>query len=607
MLPYFFRFLLIIAFFQISIGFAQGGDYNISLRKETITVLGIDSGYVSHVECYGKTAEEGGAASVYFNQIEKVDDIKVGFYKKGGRVKNFRRLNLSDLAISSGFYNDSRLYVFDLPEDKYFKYEYTKSSNTLFYLSYLPFEVYDADTQVFIIRVPSNLQLRYYVTDTSSLLHFEERTQELANVTEYYFKAVCDTDKNRRQKSTTFLKAKPEPTASIRLIITPKDYIGKEEAFFNNWFEELVEPCTTLDSNTISNIVETVGNCNDQDSIIRILFNIVKNKIRYVDIQIGIGSFKPHDVNYIYEKKQGDCKDMSNLLCQSLKYFDIDANLAISATLSHRFPMDFPSLSSGNHMICVVKNEDGNYLFLDATESEGYYLNPSRQIQGTSVFVVGKDKGFYLDVPVVKAKNNKTILRYNLAFSDNSLIGNYSFEFNAISSLMIKTRYNQSSAADFNRYIINYLEIISPRITYLNYNVEIIDDQLVLFGDVEVSKSVCTSVGDDNYLLLNFIPFPHPYTKLEENTTYITYNTLNTELELVIQTDNQILEIRNKDVQFGDEYLSFSLSASSENNMLHVKYNYIYDDVIFDKDFTARFIEFDKRVKGLLGKAIVFK
>ena len=468
--------ILILTFCQISSITAVGIDYKIYLRKETINVLGIDSGYVSHVECYGETSAKGGKASVFFNQIEKVTNIKVGYYKNGGRIKNKRRLNKEDLAISSGFYHDSRIYVFDLPEDKQFKYEYTKSSNELFYLSSLQFEVYNADTQIYIIRVPNNLHLKYEIENSNSLLSFEEEKQKSAHVTEYSFKAVCNTNQIRKHKSTQFLTAKVDPFASIRLIITPIDYIGKEDAYFNNWLTELVQPSEPLDSITINSILKTVGSCTDNDSTIQILFNMVKSKIRYVDIEIGIGRFKPHDVNYIYEKKQGDCKDMANLLCQSLRYFDIEANMAISSTISHRLPMDFPSLSSGNHMICVAKDNSNGYLFLDATESEGYYLNPSRQIQGTSIFVVGEGKGLYMDIPIVNASNNKTIIRYNLAFQDNKVAGKYSFEFNAISALLLKKQFNQSSIADFDRYVVNYLDRISPKINYLNYEVNIEDD-----------------------------------------------------------------------------------------------------------------------------------
>ena len=101
------------------------------------------------------------------------------------------------------------------------------------------------------------------------------------------------------------MTAKSDPYASIRLIITPIDYVGNEDAYFNTWFTELIQPSEQLDSITINSIVEKVGNCKDNDSIIQILFNMVKSKIRYVDIEIGIGSFKPHDVNYIYDKIVG--------------------------------------------------------------------------------------------------------------------------------------------------------------------------------------------------------------------------------------------------------------------------------------------------------------
>lgn len=143
---------------------------------------------------------------------------------------------------------------------------------------------------------------------------------------------------------------------------------------------------------------------------------------------------------------------MAFLLYNALNYFGIEAYLAISATMTHRFEMDFPSVSSGNHMICVTKDKNDNYLFLDATEATGYYKNPSRFTQGTNVFVINDgEEGNVLQVPVVRSDENKIAIVYDIYELDNSLEGFYSFTFNKLHAVGIKRWFHHNTMVAFKR------------------------------------------------------------------------------------------------------------------------------------------------------------
>ena len=571
-------------------------------------VLGVDSGYMSHVECSGETGENPDKIIVFANQIEKIDDIKIGYYKKNGQLKNIRRLSITDLSISQGFYSDGRLYYFYPPENKQFKYEYDKKSEELFYSSSFRFGFSEADTEILIIKVPLDLHLRDEISDTSLMSLFEKKVTKYADYTEYFYKGVYKMKYSKTTRSSSRLKAFPSPFPAIRYIITPLDFIDKEEAYFNDFLVKLVSPSEQMSPETTAIIEHAVGNINDHDSIIEVLYDMVKSKIRYIDIEIGIGGYQPHKVDYILEKKQGDCKDMANLLCQSLRRFGLDANLAVSSTLGHSFNMDFPSMSSGNHMICVTKDQQGNYLFLDATETEGYYLNPSRQIQGTDVFVFGEGKGFFLQVPFVKGENNKTLIRYDLSVIDNKLAGKYNIEFNAISSLRVKTWYNETSLSAFSESLRAYLELISPRIKYLNYKVDSETDKITISGSVEIPKTGYTIAGGNNYLLLNFLPFPYNFSDvIEDSTAYIIYSTLDTQMDLYLTTQNSIQEVNYTSTKMLETPLEFELEASSEGHVLHVGYHYAFENIIIEKNVIHQFIQFDKKIKETFNKAVVFK
>ncbi len=583
-------------------------DYSIHLRKETIKVISVDSGYISHVEYIGRTKEKGGKAYVHFNLLERVDDLEVGYFKKNGSVKKIRRLYKEDLSVSTGFYSDSRIYRFNLPEDKHFIYDYNKRCDELFYLSSLRFGIYNADTQIFVVQVPHSLNMCYEVMDTATLLFFDSKVSKFDNYTEYVFKGVCDTIEQPKRKKKRFIHVKYDPYPSVRLVVTPINFIDKEAEYFNSWMVDLVKSSEQMNPSTIAIIEESVGDMTNKDSITELLFDLVKSKIRYVDIEIGIGGFKPHDVNYILERKQGDCKDMANLLCQSLRHYGIDASLALSSSIRHRYNMDFPSLFSANHKICVVEKGDGSFLFLDATETEGYYLNPSRHIQGTSVFVIGEGNGFFLDVPIVNADENELVIKLDLELSGKKLIGNYTLEFNSINALKIKAWYNQKSSDKFNAQIKSYLSELSPRINYLNFDVTNKKNQIIITGEVEVPKSGFTKVGENNYLLLSFLPTPHVFfNDLEKDTRYIIYSSINTKVDLVFHSSSLITEAGDLDIDIVDDPLKFALNTSVQDSALYIDYRYLYDNVIIEKEDSDKFVSMDKKIKSKFSKAAVFK
>lgn len=587
-------------------------DYTLDLRREVITVIGLDSGYVSHVEYYGKTGENGGKAYVYKNGVSEIDELKVGYFKKRNQLKNIRRLKVEDLSFTSGFWSDERIYVFDLPEEKQFKYEYLEKNRALPFLSILRFGVYDADTQIYIVNVPLNLNLKYLVENTASLATFEQKITTYDDHTEYFFKGISDStskiDYGAKEQSADLLTLKSDPFPSIRLIVTPKEYLGKEEQYLNEWITNLVAPSEKMNSQTKKTIDETIGDTKDRDSVIEILYNTVKSKIRYINIYTGLGGIQPHEVDYILTQKQGDCKDMANLMCQSLRHAGIEADLAISASLTHRFNMDFPALCSGNHMICVAKDNAGRILFLDPTEREGVYYNPSRQIQGTRVFVIGEGNGYFLDVPVISSDKNKTLLRYDLSVDDKKLVGNFSYEFNAIGALQIKTWYNEYGTDRFKAILTSYLKRITPRINYFDYEVDNNENSITISGKVEVPKSAYTLVGDKKYLLINFLPLPHPFGNIvKDSTNYITFSTINTQMDLYLYTGSPIEEVNDLDIRSEEGPLSFKIQATSEDQVLHINYKYNYDEIEINKNFSAKFIQFDKSIKDNFGKVVIFQ
>jgi transglutaminase-like putative cysteine protease len=96
----------------------------------------------------------------------------------------------------------------------------------------------------------------------------------------------------------------------------------------------------------------------------------VQDEIRYLGIETGINSLKPHDPGKVFEQRFGDCKDKSLLLVAILRSMNIEpypvlVNTYIKDNIK-RWP---PSTSSFDHCVVTVFN-NGKQFWYDPTLSQ---------------------------------------------------------------------------------------------------------------------------------------------------------------------------------------------------------------------------------------------
>jgi hypothetical protein len=82
-------------------------------------------------------------------------------------------------------------------------------------------------------------------------------------------------------------------------------------------------------------------------------------KIRYVDIEIGIGGFQPHPAGDIFKHQYGDCKDKAALLSTMLQEVGVESYLAIAQTERGIIVPEFASAITFNHAILAIRVPEG--------------------------------------------------------------------------------------------------------------------------------------------------------------------------------------------------------------------------------------------------------
>jgi hypothetical protein len=501
--------------------------------------------------------------------------------------------------LTSSFYAGIQKTMIPFPEldSPYrFRYSYKMENQDILFLSSLDFmDAEHVDTFNYKIILPANYELHFQHEDSLKaydLVQFEE--SEEGDQVIYHFTATPDKDGKKPMNDYS----------RVRLIVVPKGV--KPYDFLNDWYSNLVRPNTVLTSVIKKAIAKEVSELTDDRERIAAIFKLIKERTSYIAIENGIGAVMPRDVNKIWTAQQGDCKDMSNLLCQSLRSLGYDAQLALSATIGHFFDLDFPALSSANHAICVL-NFNGEWLYMDATEREGFFGYPSQQIQGRHIFIVNDKAGELHLVPKIKALENRVEHQLSLEKKEKTLIGTMRYDYHGLSQIALRSATKQMGSSRLEERLEPYLERQVSNLNYENVTLELQDNKCTITGEINSERNF-TSIRKKNYLSLAFLPTPHDQEVDDKETEVHFYRTEDQQFTVRLKLDKAIRLQAFEPISEEAEGLSFDFSVTQKgSDEIEIKYHYVNELLLLNNEKLAAFRKINKLIKETLRKSIIYE
>ncbi|MBI4651406.1 DUF3857 and transglutaminase domain-containing protein [Candidatus Desantisbacteria bacterium] len=136
-------------------------------------------------------------------------------------------------------------------------------------------------------------------------------------------------------------------------------------------FIKLIKESIAPDPLIKSKVKELIKNKTNSEEKIKALFYFIEKNIRYVGLEWGISSIKPHTASEIFKNAYGDCKDQSTLLITMLREAEIKAYPALLFSDNNdEIDLNTPTLSQFNHMIVYAETQEKTY-WLDPTVEVG--------------------------------------------------------------------------------------------------------------------------------------------------------------------------------------------------------------------------------------------
>ncbi len=536
---------------------------------------------------------------IYFGELQTLSNIKAEYRSKG----KWKKINKKDLVTSSVltsvFYAGIQKTILPFPKQQVpysFRYQYDTETRDLLFLNLLDFtNAQHTDTFVYKIVLPLTHQLHFSIND--SLQHnglvqidsFHRGTNRVYEFTAFSRKGISYPDDN---------------LAWVRLLLTPKNQQPFD--FLNDWYAQLVAPNAHLDKPTQQYIHELVSDMSSDRKRIEAVFDLIKNRISYIAIENGIGAVMPRNVNKVWHTQQGDCKDMSNLLCQSLRSLGYDAKLALSATIGHHFDLDFPSLASANHVICVVQL-DGQWIYLDATERSGFFGYPSRQIQGKNIFIINRDSGQLQQVPLIHPSKNRVEHIIHLTKKENGLWGQAEYTYFGLSQIELRNAQKTTASDRLHTPLKNYLERGAANLFYKNVKLLLNDTTSLVKAELSSDRNF-TTIRNKNYLSMAFLPHPHQQPDDGHKKTLRFYTTTDQRFVISLKLDGHIRMQPFDPISVKDHGISFQFSViQTAPDIIEINYRYVNKLLQLSGNQLKAFRQINELINKTLQKSIIYE
>lgn len=335
-----------------------------------------------------------------------------------------------------------------------------------------------------------------------------------------------------------------------------------------NYYKGFIKELNKVEDGALkAKSIEIASTAKTEKDKLRNIFYWVKDNIKYIAFENGYEGFIPREASLVYERKFGDCKDMTSLITAMAAYAGI-SNVMISWIGTREIPYTYAELSTpavDNHMIAVYKDESGKYIFLDATDKETRFGLPTSFIQGKEALINENDKHHIVKVPVVAADENTSFEIVDMTVRDMALEGVGRAEYFGFSRTNILSQIGDASGKTRFEMIKSLVVKGNNKFNLASYTEENIADRDKPYAVTFAFSLDNYIIHVDNEMYINMF-LDKPFDKLViEKDRHAKY-----EFDYLTNTSNQI----NLEIPTGYKVTSLPEEFTLDNDVMQVSFSY---------------------------------
>ena len=314
------------------------------------------------------------------------------------------------------FYSDQRAKIFTFPAVEpgsilEYRYQLSIQGRTLWH-SWLFQDEIPTLLSRFTVTYPSEWDLNYRIYNTN--------VEPLITNAPIGSKATHAWEKRNIPSLKSELGMPPKKDLLSRLSMAP---VGiKEWKDVSQWYDELFSPQMKANESVKKFSREiTTGELTDLEKLENI-YEWVRDHVRYIAVDMGMGGFQPHQATDIFRNQYGDCKDMTTLVCSMAKEIGIPVYPVLISTHQNGYPdTTLASPFQFNHVIAYCPAILPGGIWMDATEKGCAFGQLPWYDQGTPVLVIGEDsKAIIQMTPIDSAESYRLITEWKVILDEKN-------------------------------------------------------------------------------------------------------------------------------------------------------------------------------------------
>lgn len=376
-------------------GFSNYSSFNLSesLKKDANAIYRLDEGileiispskysFKTHqiITLLNSEAAHHLLQTLFYNKFQKIENVVFKIYDAAGDlVKTYQKKNFGtrDHVDDISLYTDDKVLYLKAAAPAYpCTIEVVSEKTVTGYIALPSWIIATPDESVeyssFTVNVPALLDIRHRELNTD----LKAEVKNSGDIKTYTWTA----------KDITASKYEGDSYGASnfpRVEIVPQtfEYDGFKGEFkswqtFGAWNYPLYEEDKPFAKEDVQRIEALVSNCKTDRDKIKVLYSYLKQTMRYVSIQLGIGGFKPFAVKFVNDKKYGDCKALTNYMRYLLKTVGIKSYPALINAGYNKMPADksFPSDPFDHVILCVPFEKDSVWLECTSNNNEAGFL-----------------------------------------------------------------------------------------------------------------------------------------------------------------------------------------------------------------------------------------
>ena len=309
-----------------------------------------------------------GVFNHFYSKFVSVNIQNAKLYDKNGvLVRKIGIDEMKDYSLNNSYagYSDMRMKYISPNYHEYpftVEYNYTvKYSGSFNFPAWYPItdDNVSLEKSSFQVIVPSDIKFRYKEINVLEPLKIKEDGAK--KVYEWQANKIAATRKSfiPSYKNLPLVYTAPSNFECENYegsLVTWKD--------FGLWINRINQGRNIISDETKRKVDQLLAGVSDTKQKVKILYEYMQNKTRYVSIQIGIGGYQTISASEVDKYSYGDCKALSNYMKSLLDYAGIHSYYTLVYAGDETDPMDleFPMNKFNHAILCVVLPSDTLWL-----------------------------------------------------------------------------------------------------------------------------------------------------------------------------------------------------------------------------------------------------